>query len=141
MDATKMVLRVLEIADGFAAIDIFSRIGLFIVYSVTKNALFFPLASLIIVIAYVILLCNLQPYKSSVSHYLKIDVTFYLLLALYYAALSGCETASLKQYNFVLGMFGVVCLFAFIPLLYMSCLAIYWIFSRKKMGKNTMSID
>ena len=119
----------------FAAVDLLSRFFLFMVFSFTLGSMYFPIAVMVILLI-VILICNLQPHKTTLSHYDKIDVTFYCLLCLFYVAISASNISSIKQRFYVKGCYTVVLLLGIFPLLYMSCLSIYWVFSRRRWGKT-----
>ena len=122
----------------FAAIDILSRFVLFLVYMVTLGSLYFSLAVLFILLI-IILLSQIQPHKSAVSHYTKIDLTFYTLLALYYTCLSAANIASVKTWWYTKGCFLLSVFIAFIPLIYISCLCMYWIFTRRRFGQTLVN--
>ncbi|XP_064395922.1 uncharacterized protein LOC135342960 [Halichondria panicea] len=122
----------------FAAIDLLSRFILFLIYMVTLGSLYFPLAVLFILLI-IILLSQIQPHKSAVSHYTKIDLTFYTLLALYYTCLSAANTAAVKSWYYTKGCYTLSVFIAFIPLIYISCLCVYWIFTRRRFGQTLIN--
>ena len=119
----------------FAGIDLFSRIFLFSVFMLTLGSLYFPLAVLVILVI-VICIFHFQPYKKTVAHYNKIDLTFYCLLGLFYTAISASNIAAIKSQFYTKTCYIIAIIICFIPLLYMSFLSIHWLFSRKKWGKT-----
>ena len=121
-----------------AAFELLVRIILFIVFSFTLGSLYFPLAVLIIVLI-IILICNIQPHKTAVAHYTKIDITFYCLLGLYYTAATASGLASIKARFFTNGCYVVALLIGIIPLIYMTCLSLHWIFTRRRWGRTLIN--
>lgn len=95
----------------------------------------FPSRRLFILLI-IILLSQIQPHKSAVSHYTKIDLTFYTLLALYYTCLSAANTAAVKSWYYTKGCYTLSVFIAFIPLIYISCLCVYW-YSHEEDSTNT----
>ena len=118
----------------FAGIDLSSRIVLLLMFSFTLGSLFFPLAIFIIFLIS-ILISNIQPYKISVAKYTKIDVTFYSLLGLYYTAICACNIASIKARLFIKGCYIVALVIGIVPLIYISCLCVHWIFTKRRWGR------
>lgn len=121
----------------FSAVDLISRFMLYIAFILTQGDLFFPLAVLAIILL-VILLIVIQPYKNAVSHYTKIDVTFYVLLALFYVILEACGIASVKARFYTTSAYIAAIAVSLIPLIYMTCLSFHWIFSRRRFGITLM---
>ena len=81
-----------------------------------------------------LLVLNIQPYHKRVFHYSKIDISFYCFLTLLFVCISARNVASVKSHYFVRGLTFVVLIVAIIPLVYISCLCIYWLFSSRKWG-------
>ena len=117
----------------FAGIDLSSRIVLFLVFSFTLGSLYFPLAVLVIILI-IILISNIQPHKT--AKYTKIDVTFYSLLSLYYTAVCACNIASIKARFFTKGCYIVALVIGIFPLIYISCLCVHWIFTKRRWGRT-----
>jgi len=114
----------------FSALDFLFRVILYLLYMSTLGSMFFTLAVLATVLA-VISLVNINPYKESVAHYTKIDATFYLLLALFYACLCAGDVASLKARLFTHGQVVVLSVTSLIPLFYMIILCLHWLFATR----------
>ena len=119
----------------FVGIDLSSRIVLFLVFSFTLGSLYFPLAVLVILLI-IIMISNIQPHKPAVAEYTKIDVTFYSLLGLFYTAICACEIASVKARFFTKGCYIVAIIISIVPLIYISCLCVHWIFTKRRWGKT-----
>ena len=115
----------------FAALDIVLRLVMFLVYSCTRGSLFFPLG-VVMILLIILSLIHIQPYKKSVSHYSKIDLTFYCLLGLYYSSISASDLASVKDMYFTNSMYIISLIVGFVPLLYITCLSLHWIFTRAR---------
>ena len=122
----------------FAAVDLISRFCLYLVFMITLGSLYFPFAILIIFLL-LIFMFQIQPHKTVVSHYTKIDLTFYILLALHYSALSAANIASTKARFYTKGLFLASIIVAFIPLLYITCLCFYWVFTRRRFGRTLIN--
>ena len=94
---------------------------------------FFPWATVIIFIA-LLLLVIIQPYKASVAHYTKIDAFFIGTLVIFFTLVDGKNLAGLIHQS-IRGVSEIIRnLSALIPLIYMVCITIYWIFTRMKIG-------
>ena len=119
----------------FAGIDLSSRIVLFLVFSFTLGSLYFPLAVLVLLLI-IIFISSIQPHKTAVAKYTTIDVTFYCLLSLYYAAICACEIASIKARSFRRGCYVVALVISIVPLIYISCLCLHWIFTKRRWGRT-----
>ncbi len=113
----------------FAAVDLLIRVIIYCLISF----LYFAFASLAIVLV-VILFVNVLPYKKNVTHYNKIDITFYCLIALFYTSIESANIASIKAFQYLNICFGVTIFTALTPLAYMIILSVYWIFLKKKRG-------
>jgi len=115
----------------FSSVDFLLRVFVYIFYMYTLNSMFFPLAVLYLIIV-LIALVNIKPYKESLAHYMNIDATFFLLLALVNAAMSARCIASLTamQIDFYLQTV-IVIVIAVVPLLYMTILCLHWMFAAR----------
>ena len=119
----------------FAAVPLIGRFVRLIMYAYTIDSNYFPLGAGII-IAIMILTTVVQPYKTMFAHYTKIDVAFWGLLAFFYCMVeSGNYSSSKTKFQILMGN-----IFRFsapiIPLIYMTCLTIYWIVFRMKKIKE-----
>ena len=119
----------------FAGLYLLMRILLFIVLAFTVSSIFFPFAIFVILLS-IILIINIQPHKDAVSHYNTINATFLCLLALFYSAIISSDISSLKAHYFVKGCYILIILVGITPLIYISCIFIHWIISRRKWGRE-----
>ena len=119
----------------FAGLYLLMRILLYIVLAFTVSSIFFPFAIFVILLS-IILIINVQPHKDAVSHYNTINATFLCLLALLYSAIVSSSIASLKAHYFVKGCYVLIILVGITPLIYISCIFIHWIISRRKWGRE-----
>ena len=115
----------------FAAMPLLSRLPAFFLATFALDSSFFPWATAIVCIA-LLLTVVIQPYKTSVAHYTKIDAVFIVMLVIFFTMvdsknLAGLLHPSIRSINKIL-----LKLSALAPLIYMVCVTIYWILSRMK---------
>ena len=122
----------------FAAFDLFVRIVFCLMYSITLGSLFFSLAAVLMFFV-ILFVVNIQPYNSRVGHYFKIDLSFYCFIGLLFATLASANTASWKAHDFVSTLYCCSVIIVIVPLIYMLCISIHWLFSRRKFGKTLIS--
>ena len=81
----------------------------------------------------------MQPHKKAVHD--KTDATFVFLLALFFSAISGICIQGIKTLPGVMFSFWhvVVGTLAIVPLIYMTCVTLYWICSRMRQGRQCFS--
>ena len=113
----------------FASLFYILRILLFLIGLFTLNTMFFIFGSMCLVL-FAILMLNIRPFKTDFSHYTEINVIFILLLTSWSLTATGINIQKHERILFyVLGtIFGVL------PLLYISVIVLYWIFSCRKSG-------
>lgn len=121
----------------FSAIFLFFRALLAVVFSVTFGSVYFPLAVIIIFI-FVMVLITIKPYKPMYSHILKYDVTFLLLLALFFLSIISIEISSVKDKRLVSTSYYMTIIFIIAPLTYIICAIIHWIVSTSDHCPNVM---
>ena len=116
-----------------AALPLVVRIPAFCLSAIMMDSSFFPWATNVIFIA-LLLLVIIQPYKASVAHYTKIDVFFIGTLIIFFTLVDSKNLAGLIHQS-IRGVSVVLqTLSAVVPLIYMVCITIYWIFTRMKKG-------
>lgn len=115
----------------FSALFLILRIILPLLYSFTLGSVFLPLAVIVIFI-FVMILITVKPYKSAYSHFIKFDVTFLLLLALFYLSMISIDVSSIKDHRLVHASYCLTLLFGVVPLFYVGLLTVYWIISNCK---------
>ena len=115
----------------FASILFVFRFILMLVSGCTLNATYFPIAAVVLILV-AILYMEVQPYKTDMRSFTDINVTFMVLLALWYAALIGVSQSIMKSpQTFILyGLISVIS--GTLPLLYISVIILHWIYSHRK---------
>ena len=122
----------------FAVLFLLWRIFALIIYSLTLESTYFQ-CSTITLLLLVMLMVIVQPFKPAVAHYTKLNVTFLLLLALYYTAISGMDVASIKATRFFKPYILSVGVIGSIPIIYIPCVIIQWIIAKRKWSRNLVS--
>lgn len=117
----------------FCSLFLILRIILPLVYAFTLGSVFLPLAVIIIFI-FVMILITVKPYKPAYSHFIKFDVTFLLLLALFYLSMISIDVSSIKDHRLVHASYFLTIVFGVVPLLYVALVIIYWIISKRNYG-------
>lgn len=117
----------------FSAFFLILRIILPLVYSFTLGSVFLPLAVIIIFI-FVMILITVKPYKPAYAHFIKFDVTFLLLLALFYLSMISIDVSSIKDHRLVRASYYLTVVFGVVPLLYVVIVVMYWIISKRNHG-------
>ena len=119
----------------FAALFLLIRILGLLVYMGTLGSTYFDVSVLLLTM-FVLLLVTVQPFKKEVAHYTKVNTAFLTCLILLYGSIAGMNIASVKavKMQVIFYIFAIIC--AIIPLLYMSCIGIHWLVSRRKWSKE-----
>ena len=91
--------------------------------------------ALLVTVLMVIVLINFQPYKHTVAHYNTIDVSFLLLLSLFYVTIVGINITASNGKRFVDILDGLAIISCTIPIIYVNFIALHWIYSRWKWGR------
>ena len=122
----------------FAAMPLVGIISLTLIYAMTLDGNANSYAVLITVIL-IVLTATIQPYKTHLSKYAKIDIIFWAFLAAIYSMGNATDFPSLKSTVFlrVSNVLRVVA--AIIPLIYMTCLTVYWMLSRMRKMNTLIS--
>ena len=117
----------------FAAVFFFFRLLGFLCFAFTKTAVYFPLFAIMFMLL-VLLIVGIQPFKSQVAHYSKINAIFFTLLAVFYVAVTGWGIATIKVQKFIKFFFTFACIIVIIPFLYALIIVFFWIFSNRRFG-------
>ena len=131
-DATEPGTRDLRFLSSYGLL---LRIGVLVTFLLTQTAMFFIYVVLLIMVI-IILLINFEPYKRSVSHYTTIDVSFLILLSLFYTTIIGNNIATSTGQKQLLNAFNalsVIC--CMVPIIYVTVIILHWMYSRRKWGK------
>ena len=111
----------------FAAVHFIGRIVLLLTYSMTLDKHVYPYLTIVIV-SIIVIMTIVQPYKTHLSKYAKLDITFWGFLAVFYAAIESRGPNHIQAAGTLIA--GVL------PLLYMFCISAYWILSRMRKIKD-----
>ena len=110
------------------------RFVLMAIYAYSLNLLYFPYAAMVLVITAKIAIVA-DPFKAHLSHLSSIMAIFILFIAAFYASAIGTDIAARKrEFVIILMLQSLMVLMAVLPLLYISALILYWIFSHRKFG-------
>ena len=115
----------------FASILFVSRLILMLVGGCTLNGTYFPISAVVLVLV-AILYMEVQPYKTDMRSFTDINVTFIILLAVWYAAVIGLSESIMKSHHtsILCGLIAVIS--GTLPLLYISVIILHWIYSHGK---------
>ena len=100
----------------FSAVYLVFVFIMYIMYSIARSVIFFPLSALLFLLLS-ILLAVIQPYKHSASRLSKMNSVFVILFAMFLVACMGTDVAQIKAYDFIGVFFVVSILLGTIPLL------------------------
>ena len=118
----------------FSSFFFIIRITVFMVAAiVTPTSVYFIISSMLLVL-FVILLINIQPFKSNLSHYSNINAAFFLLLISWYISVIGLDMAIFMKHDAILPFYILCLIFGVLPALYGFSIILYWIFSQRKFG-------
>ena len=119
----------------FAALFLLIRIFGFLLFMGTRGSAFFVF-SILGLLLLLLLLLAVQPFKKKVAHYTKINALFLLFVIFQMSSLASYDIARIKE-EWLITWFIVLCgIFGVIPLLYISCIGIHWLVSRRKWSKE-----
>ena len=118
----------------FLSLYLFARIALFVVYGFIKNVYFYPFASILLLIP-VALLILVQPFKPQFGVYNTIHALLFLNLSMWFVTVTCITTSSLKVFYLKKFSFALSAIVAILPLLYITCLALKWLYSQRLVKK------
>ena len=121
----------------FPAVYLMARFAFLVVFAMTQNTLMTCFLETILLTLIAILVGVIQPYKSPV--YNIVDVVLILTCALVYCSLGITLIANIERsaYNAPSGILWAI--FALVPLVYISTIALYWLLLRKKFPQKLYS--
>ena len=122
----------------FAAVPLVGRVSLTLTYAMILDGNYSSFIVLIIIII-IVLTAAIQPYKKHLSKYAKIDITFWAFLAAFYTIGETTNFSSLKSILVLKISKALRVVVAIIPLVYMTCLTVYWILSRMRTMNTLIS--
>ncbi len=115
----------------FSALFLIIRLLAFIIYVMTLSSIFFCYVSMISIFV-IILLINMQPFRSEQENY--INIGFLLLLSVWYAGVTGTDIAQFVDVNMIPVFHGFCSIAGILPVIFILGLLLYWI------NKQTMFI-
>ena len=115
----------------FASFYLLARIVFFIIFSLTLGVMFYVIAIVVLLLMAMVIFV-FQPYK--LPYHTKINATLIILLLLFYTAIISVNIASIKSHRSIRTCYIFVEIFGGLPLIYISCIVIHWVFSRRKWG-------
>ena len=121
----------------FSAYGLFLRIVFCIIFVLTLSSMYF-VYTVIILISVIILLLNFDPYKEVVKHYTVIDAFFMIFLSIFYVSLLGVNVADIQANHYKISFLIMSALVAIVPVIYISVIALHWIYSQRKWGKQLL---
>lgn len=104
---------------------------MFVIYGFTLNITYYSAGAGMMIIAGLIY-GVVQPYKRAYSHYTKINIAFFLLIALQYVMILGSEASSIKDHHFLWVYYVAACVCSLVPLVYFAVVATYKVSKRMK---------
>ena len=122
----------------FASVPLFGRWLLLLTWAVTIDDSTFPLL-IAIIICIIVLTANIQPYKSHLTKYNKIDIRFWGFLALFYAFEDAATYSSLKSTIFTKVVNVLPVIAGIIPLIYMICITAYYLLTSMRRAKTLVT--
>ena len=121
----------------FAAVYLFKRLLLCVLFALTHSVAFYVLA-LFVLIGVAMLLAIVQPYKAEFSTYNAVDSVFMLTLALWYGTVVFCNIAVVKTQELVGTSVIAIFVVGTLPLLYLVVVFLHWICSRRGIGRRVV---
>ena len=103
------------------------RLVLLLIYSVTQDEGVFS-NFIIATLSIIVIMTIVQPYKTHLSKFAKLDITFWAFLATFYAVNES------RNHNIVETAGAIIA--GTIPLLYMIGISVYWMLSRMRKIKH-----
>ena len=121
----------------FSPYGLFLRISICITFVLTLSAMYF-VYTIITLVSLIILLLNFNPYKEAVKHYTVIDAFFLIFLSILYVSLLGVNVVDIQANGFKISFLVMSTLATIVPVIYISVIALHWIYSRRKCGKQLL---
>ena len=119
----------------FAGVYLSVRLLLFVVFAFTLGAFYYAVGTLVL-IAVAMLIAIVQPYKPELAVYNAVDSVFVLTLAMWYGTLLCVNIAAVKIHRLLKFSVLLSCLVGTLPLLYIVVISLYWICSRRRIGRT-----
>ena len=113
----------------FSSMALLLRPVFFIIFGLTLSNMFF-IYTIIILVIFLILLINIQPFNKAATRYPSTDIIFVVLLSLIYLFVIGISIAKTETQIYTQFMFYVSLLSAVIPIVYTNIVILKWFISR-----------
>ena len=98
------------------------------------GSMFFAFGAILQVLL-VLMLVNIQPFKSHVTHLFEVYIIFHVLLATWYVTFLGALEAELNRSKTLsIGLYTSMAVVTVVPLLYISAIVLYWLYSHRRFG-------
>ena len=117
----------------FASLFYILRILMFFIALFTLNSMYYIIGSMCLVL-FAILMINIHPFKTCLSHHTDINVIFILFFASWYVTVTGIDIASIRKHEMTWIFYVFTLTFGILPLLYISVIVLYWIYKRRRFG-------
>ena len=119
----------------FAAVFLFARILLFIIFAFSQTALFYG-AGLLVLIPLAIAVVIVQPYKPRYLTYNVVDSVLVLLMALWGSTIVCINIAALEAHKWKKWSLVISFIVGLLPLFYISFVTLHWMCSQRQFGKR-----
>ena len=113
----------------FAVFPILARLGMYIFLLYPPIGLFYNQLQIYLLILPIIIVV-LQPYKDEYSYQNRLEPCVYLLLNLIISGMTGVNISVVINGVFVKSMFMLTAVVASVPIVYLSAVAVYWVWKR-----------
>ena len=123
----------------FSAYSLVLRICFCIIFVLTLSSMFF-IYTVIVLVSTIILLLNFNPYKKAVKHYAVIDAFFLIFLSILYISFLGINVVDIQAHSYKFSFLVMSTMATIVPVIYISAVTLYWIYSRRKWGKQLLMV-
>ena len=121
----------------FATALLISRVVLFLIFAFSPTALFYG-AALLVLMALVMLIVIMQPYKAQFSMYNAVDSILVLVLALQCVTAVCVSLTSLKAHKWLMFSIILVFLVGLVPLFYITFVTLHWVCTQRGFGRRVI---
>ena len=117
----------------FASFYLLMRLGLYILFTMITNALFFNVATIFTTVCVVVIIV-VQPYKKEYENFNVLDTVIVLLFALWLATVTCHTFSNVKDVFYAKSSLVLAGLVGLFPLVYLSTATVHWIYHRGFLG-------
>ena len=119
----------------FSSLLLLLRSIFFITFSLTLSSMYF-IYTIIILVIFLILLINIQPFKKTAARYPSTDIIFVVLLSFCYVTLAARDITNIENPVYSQFMLYVAFLSTFVPIFYIFIIILFWFISHSKWLKS-----